>query len=292
VTFDQFLQYIFSGITSGSVYALTAMGFTLVFSATQIINFAQGQMVMLGGMMGITLHDAGLPLWACFIGAVAVVAFVSVGMEEIAIRPLLRKGVLTQIIATVGASFVFETAAMLIWGRDAKPLPAFSGESPIAIGRATVVPQTLWVVGLTVVVVVALTIFYRKSLYGTAIRACAVNPDAARLQGVSYRRVVVFTFALTGAVAAAAGVMIAPMSFMSYSSGTLLGLKGFAAATLGGLGNPLGAVLGGFVLGIVEALGVGVVSAGYKDAIAFVILLLVLFIRPAGLLGAKVVNRQ
>jgi branched-chain amino acid transport system permease protein len=292
VTFDQFLQYIFSGITSGSVYALTAMGFTLVFSATQIINFAQGQMVMLGGMMGITLHDAGLPLWACFIGAVAVVAFVSVGMEEIAIRPLLRKGVLTQIIATVGASFVFETAAMLIWGRDAKPLPAFSGESPIAIGRATVVPQTLWVVGLTVVVVVALTIFYRKSLYGTAIRACAVNPDAARLQGVSYRRVVVFTFALTGAVAAAAGVMIAPMSFMSFSSGTLLGLKGFAAATLGGLGNPLGAVLGGFVLGIVEALGVGVVSAGYKDAIAFVILLLVLFIRPAGLLGAKVVNRQ
>lgn len=292
MTFDQFLQYILSGITSGSVYALTAIGFTLVFSATQIINFAQGQMVMLGGMMGITLHEAGLPLWACFIGAVAVVAAVSVGMEEIAIRPLLRKGVLAQIIATVGASFVFETAAMLIWGRNAKPLPAFSGETPIAIGRATVVPQTLWVVGLTVVVVVALTIFYNKTLFGTAIRACAVNPDAARLQGISYRRVVVFTFALTGAVAAAAGVMVTPISFMSYSAGTLLGLKGFAAATLGGLGNPLGAVLGGFALGIVEALGVGVVSAGYKDAIAFVILLLVLFLRPAGLLGAKVVSRQ
>lgn len=292
MTFDQFLQYIFSGITSGSVYALTAMGFTLVFSATQIINFAQGQMVMLGGMMGITLHEAGLPLWACFIGAVVVVAAVSVGMEEVAIRPLLRRGVLTQIIATVGASFVFETAAMLIWGRDAKPLPAFSGEAPIAIGRATVVPQTLWVVGLTLVVVVALTVFYNKSLFGTAIRGCAINPDAARLQGISYRRVVVFTFALTGAVAAAAGVMIAPISFMSYSSGTMLGLKGFAAATLGGLGNPVGAVVGGFALGIVEALGVGVVSAGYKDAIAFVILLLVLFVRPSGLLGAKVVNRQ
>jgi branched-chain amino acid transport system permease protein len=200
--------------------------------------------------------------------------------------------VLTQIIATVGASFVFETAAMLIWGRDARPLPAFSGETPIAIGRATVVPQTLWVVGLTLVVVIALTVFYNKSLFGTAIRGCAINPDAARLQGISYRRVVVFTFALTGAVAAAAGVMIAPISFMSYSSGTMLGLKGFAAATLGGLGNPVGAVVGGFALGIVEALGVGVVSAGYKDAIAFVILLLVLFVRPSGLLGAKVVNRQ
>jgi branched-chain amino acid transport system permease protein len=292
LTFDQFLQYIFSGITSGSIYALTAIGFTLVFSATQIINFAQGQMVMLGGMLGVTLHNAGLPLWACFLGAVVVVALVSVGMEEVAIRPLLKKGILAQIIATVGASFVFETGAMLIWGRDAKPLPAFSGENPIAIGRATIVPQTLWVVGLTVVVVVALTIFYRKSLFGTAIRACAVNPGAARLQGISYRRVVVFTFALTGAIAAAAGVMITPTSFMSYSSGTMLGLKGFAAATLGGLGNPLGAVLGGFALGIIEALGVGVVSAGYKDAIAFVILLLVLFLRPSGLLGAKVVSRQ
>ncbi len=292
MTFDQFLQYIFSGITSGSVYALTAIGFTLVFSATQIINFAQGQMVMLGGMMGVTLYKAGLPLWACFLGAVAAVAAVSVGMEQVAIRPLLRKGVLAQIIATVGASFVFETAAMLIWGRDAKSLPAFSGETPIAVGRATVVPQTLWVVGLTVVVVVALTVFYRRSLFGTAIRACAVNPESARLQGISYRKVVMFTFALTGAVAAAAGVMITPISFIGYSSGTLLGLKGFAAATLGGLGNPLGAVLGGFALGIIEALGVGLVSAGYKDAIAFVILLLVLFLRPAGLLGAKVVGRQ
>jgi branched-chain amino acid transport system permease protein len=292
VTFDQFLQYIFSGITSGSVYALTAIGFTLVFSSTQIINFAQGQMLMLGGMLGVSLHNAGLPLWACFLGAVVAVAVIGVLIEEVAIRPLLKKGVLTQIIATVGASFVLETAAMLIWGRDAKPLPAFSGENPIAIGRATIVPQTLWVVGLTVVVVTALTIFYRKSLFGTAIRACAVNPGAARLQGISYRWVVIFTFALTGALAAAAGVMITPISFMSYSSGTMLGLKGFAAATLGGLGNPLGAVLGGFALGIIEALGVGVVSAGYKDAIAFVILLLVLFLRPAGLLGAKVVSRQ
>ena len=129
MTFDQFLQYIFSGITSGSVYALTAIGFTLVFSATQIINFAQGQMVMLGGMLGVSLYSAGLPLWACFLGAVVIVALISVGMEEVAIRPLLKKGVLAQIIATVGASFVLETAAMLIWGRDAKTLPAFSGET-------------------------------------------------------------------------------------------------------------------------------------------------------------------
>jgi branched-chain amino acid transport system permease protein len=292
VTFDQFLQYIFSGITSGAVYALTALGFTLVFNATQIINFSQGQLVMLGGMTAVAFYNAGLPLWACFVVAVAVVTLISIGFERVAIRPLLRKGVLTQIIATVGASFVFETAAMLIWGRNAVGLPAFSGETPIRVAGASLAPQTLWVLGLTFVIVVALQVFYRRSLFGKAVRACAVDPVAARLQGVSYSRVVIFSFALTGAISAAAGVMITPISFMSYHSGSLLGLKGFAAATLGGLGNPLGAVVGGFVLGIVEALGVGVVSAGYKDAIAFVILLLVLFLRPAGLLGAKVVSRQ
>jgi len=187
---------------------------------------------------------------------------------------------------------VFATAAMLIWGRDAVALPPFSGDDPIAVGGATIVPQTLWVVGLTVVIVIGLQIFYRRTLFGKAVRACAINPTSARMQGISYSRVVMFSFALSGAISAAAGVMITPISFMGYSSGALLGLKGFAAATLGGLGSPVGAVAGGFILGIVEALGVGVVSAGYKDAIAFVILLLVLFLRPAGLLGTKVVSRQ
>ena len=292
MTFDQFLQYIFSGLTNGAIYALTAIGFTLVFNATTIINFSQGQLVMLGGMVAVWLYGLGVPLWATFVVAVVLITALSVGFERVAVRPLLRQGVLAQIIATVGASFVFETAAMLLWGREAVALPAFSGETPIKVGGATLAPQTLWVVGLTIVIVVALQVFYRGTLFGKAVRACSIDPTAARMQGISYNRVVVFSFALTGLISAAAGVMITPISFMGYHSGSLLGLKGFAAATLGGLGNPLGAVAGGFLLGIVEALGVGVVSAGYKDAIAFVILLLVLFIRPAGLLGAKVVSRQ
>ena len=224
MTFEQFLQYIFSGITSGSVYALTAIGFTLVFNATQIINFAQGQLVMLGGMTAVALYGVGVPLWGCFLGAVVIVALISVGFERIAIRPLLKKGVLAQVIATVGASFVFATGAMLIWGRDAVTLPAFSGENPISVGGATVVPQTLWVVGLTIVIVIALQLFYRKSLFGKAVRACSVDATAARLQGISYSRVVIFSFALTGAISAAAGVMITPISFMSYQTGSLLGL--------------------------------------------------------------------
>ncbi len=291
MSFDQFLQYVFSGVTSGSIYALTALGFTLVFNATQVINFSQGQLVMLGGMIGVALYGVGLPLWASFLLAMAAGVVISVAFERIAIRPLLRAGVLAQVVATVGMSFVFEVIAMKSWGREPVALPAFSGEKPIFVGGATIVPQTLWVVGLTLAIVIGLQLFYQRSLFGKAVRACAVDPIAARLQGISYRKVVVFSFALMGAISAAAGVMITPISFMSYHSGSMLGLKGFAAATLGGIGSPLGAVVGGFALGIVEALGVGLISSGYKDIISFGILLLVLFARPSGLLGARTVAR-
>ena len=292
MTSGEFLQYLFSGITNGSIYALTALGFTLVFNATEIINFSQGQMVMLGGMSAVALHGVGVPLWGSVLLAMVIVAGISAAVERIAIRPLLGRGVLLQIIVTVGLSFVIETAAMIIWGSEAVRLPAFSGGKALAVGGATITPQALWVLGLTVVIVVALQLFYRKSLFGKAVRACAVNPMAARLQGISYRRVVLFSFLVSGAISALAGAMITPIRLMSWSSGAMLGLKGFAAVVVGGLGNPLGAVVGGFALGIVESLGVDLVSAGYKDAIAFVILLLVLFVRPTGLLGQRTVERE
>jgi branched-chain amino acid transport system permease protein len=152
-------------------------------------------------------------------------------------------------------------------------------------------PQSIWVMGLTFVIVVALQLFYRRTLAGKAVRACSVNPQAARLMGISYSRVVLISFAVSAAISAAGGVMITPSSFMGYSSGALIGLKGFAAAILGGLGSPIGAVVGGITLGILESLAVGVVSAGYKDAVAFVILLAVLFVRPQGLFGQKPVEK-
>lgn len=292
MTGQQFLQYIFSGITNGSIYALTALGFTLIYNATGIINFAQGELVMLGGMSAIGLYKAGLPLPVAFVGALIIVLIVAVMFEQLAIRPLMAKGMLAQVIATVGASLALRTAAMMIWGREALPLPAFSGETPIRVLGASLTPQTLWVVGTTIVIVLALQIFYKGTLTGKAVRACAVNPLAARLMGVSYASVVLLSFAVSGVISAAGGAMVAPISFMSYSSGALLGLKGFAAATLGGLGNPLGAVFGGLALGILEGLAVGLVSSGYKDAIAFVILLLVLFVRPQGVFGGRVVERE
>lgn len=277
----------------GSIYALTALCFTLIFNATHVINFSQGQMVMLGGMSSAAMYGAGLPLWASVVIAVVIVMAVSVIFERIAIRPLLQAGVLAQIVATVGASFVFQNVAMLIWGRDDKSLPSFpGGSSVLRFAEATLTGQTLWIAGLTLVIVAGLQLFYRKSLFGTAIRACAVDPLGARLQGISYRRVVMFSFALAGAISATAGAVFTPATMMNYSSGTMLGLNGFVAATLGGLGNPAGAVVGGYALGVVEALATGLIprGAGYKDAISFVVLLLVLFVRPSGLLGTRAVG--
>ncbi|MCZ7661946.1 MAG: branched-chain amino acid ABC transporter permease [Thermoleophilia bacterium] len=294
MTFEQLLQYVASGLTNGSIYALTALGFTLIYNATDIINFAQGEFVMLGGLSAVSLHEAGAPLPVAFAGAVLTVTVVGILFELLAIRPLLRSGVLTQIIVTVGASLAFRTGALMIWGRDARPLPSFSGETPVRLLGATFNRQTIWVFGLTLVIVVALQLFYRRTLTGKAVRACSINPMAARLMGVSYSRVVLLSFAVSAAISAAGGVMITPASFMSYASGSLIGLKGFAAAILGGLGNPLGAVIGGLLLGIIEALSVGLLpggSSGYKDGVAFLILVLVLFARPQGLMGGRIVDK-
>lgn len=292
MTSQQLLQYIFGGLTNGSIYALTALGFTLIYNATGIINFAQGDFVMLGGLSAIALYRAGLPLAVACIGSLAVVMAVAMLFQYFAIRPLMVKGVLAQVIATVGASLALRAAAMMIWGRNALPLPSFSGDKPIPVLGASVNPQTVWVLGATAVIVLALQVFYKRTLTGKAVRACAVNPLAARMMGINYGRLVLLSFGVSGVISAAAGAMIAPISFMSYSSGAMLGLKGFAAAALGGLGNPLGAVCGGFILGILEGLGVGLVSSGYKDAIAFVILLLVLFVRPQGVFGGRVVQEE
>jgi branched-chain amino acid transport system permease protein len=177
---------------------------------------------------------------------------------------------------------------MILWGRDPQTLPAFTGDKPIPFLGASVVPQTLWVVGVTLITVILLQLFYKRSIIGKAMKACAINPSAAQLMGINTSSIVMLSFAMSAGFGAVAGVLITPVSMTSYSVGSFLGLKGFAGAVLGGLDNPLGAVLGGLLLGILESLSVGVIDSGYKDAIAFLILLLVLFIRPSGILGARI----
>ena len=281
------LQYFISGLTNGAVYALIALGFGIIYNATTIINFAQGEMVMLGALCAISIYQLVPSLPVAFLGGVIIVSLVGLLFERLALRPVQDPAPITLIIITVGGAVFIKGVAMLIWGKEAYPLPAFSGNAPLHLGPATILPQNLWVLGLTVVLVLALEIFFRRTLVGKAMRACAYNPRAARLVGIAAGRMVQLSFLLSAALGAGAGILIAPLTLGVYDMGTMLGLKGFSAAIIGGLGSLLGGVLGGVLLGLAESFTSGLISSGYRDAVAFLLLLVVLFLRPQGLVGGR-----
>jgi len=285
--FAPLLQYLISGLTSGAIYALIGLGFGIIYNTTTIINFAQGEMVMLGAMSAISIYHLVPSLPVAFVGGVAAVALVGLVMERLALRPVRDPSPLTLIIITVGAAVLIKGVAMLLWGKEAYPLPPFSGNVPFHLGEATILPQNLWVLGLTVVLVAALEAFFRLTLVGKAMRACSYNPRAARLVGIAAGRMVQLSFGVSAALGAGAGILIAPLTLGVYDMGTMLGLKGFSAAIIGGLGSLLGGVLGGLILGVAEALASGLISSGYRDAVAFLLLLIVLFVRPQGVLGGR-----
>ncbi len=281
------LQFVASGLTAGAIYALVALGFAIIYNASGAINFAQGEFVMIGGMSAATLWAAGLPLSAALPLAVGAAVVVALVVEKVAVEPARHAGTVTLIIITIGVSLFLRGLAQLIWGKGVHRLPAFSSEQPISFLGATVLPQSLWVLGGAAVAVAALSAFYGRTLWGKAMLATSYNRVAAQLVGINTRGVLFASFGLAAALGSVAGVLIAPIAFTSYDAGIMLGLKGFAAAMLGGFGNFAGAVVGGLVLGLLEGLGAGFVSSAYKDAIAFVVILAVLFLMPGGLLGAR-----
>ena len=280
-------QYFISGLTNGAIYALIALGFGIIFNSTTIINFAQGEFVMLGAMCAISIYHLVPSLPLAFAGGVIIVSLVGLVFERLALRPVGEASPLTLIIITVGAGVFLKGVAMLLWGKESYTLPPFSGEAPLHLGPATLLPQNLWVLGLTLVLVLALEAFFRRTLMGKAMRACAYNLRAARLVGIAASRMVQLSFALSALLGAGAGILIAPLTLGVYDMGTMLGLKGFAAAIIGGLGSLLGGVLGGLLLGLAESFTSGLISSGYRDAVAFLLLLVVLFLRPRGLLGGR-----
>jgi branched-chain amino acid transport system permease protein len=281
------LQFVASGLTSGAIYALVALGFSIIYNASGAINFAQGEFVMVGGMSAATLWAAGVPLYLALPAAIAASAIVALIVEKLAIEPARHADTVTLIIITIGVSLFLRGLAQLVWGKGVHRLPAFSSEQPIAFMGATILPQSLWVMGGTALAVFALSAFYSRTLMGKAMLATSFNRLAAQLVGINTRGVLFASFGLAAALGALGGVLIAPIAFTSYDTGIMLGLKGFAAAMLGGLGSFAGAVVGGIVLGLLEGLGAGFVSSAYKDAIAFVVILAVLFFMPGGLLGAR-----
>ncbi len=288
---DQLLQFLISGITVGAIYALVGLGFAIIYNASDVVNFAQGEFVMIGAMSAIFLYNAGLPLVVAAAAAVAITMLVGMALEKLAIEQAKNATVVSTIIITIGASIFLRGAALLIWGKDYYGLPPFSGEEPIKIASATILPQNLWVIGGTAVAVMLVKYFFDRTLLGKAIMACSFNAKAASLVGINVRLMLLLAYGLSAALGSAAGILVAPITFMSYTSGVMLGLKGFCAAILGGMGSSTGAIVGGLLLGIFETLGAGFISSGYKDAISFFIILLVLVFKPSGILGRAEAER-
>ncbi len=293
ITFaSQLIQYLITGLTVGSIYAMVAIGFNIIYNVTEIINLAQGEFVVLGGLVMVFLNAvAGIPLLLAFPLTIIIVTLVGMLLDRLAIRPIRQPSVLTLIIATIAASIIIKGAAMFIWGKDPYDLAAFSGRNPIHVLGAVIQPQYFWVIGFLIITVILLTLFFEKTILGKAMRACADNPDAASLVGINVKRMILLSFSLSAAIGAVAGITVTPISLMEYDRGAMLAIKGFGAVVLGGLGSFPGAILGGLILGTIESFGAGLVSSGYKDAFALVVLLAVLFIRPSGLLGSIEVSK-
>ena len=287
----EFLQFFFSGLTVGAVYALVALGFTLIYNASDIINFAQGEFVMLGGMTTVFLSAAGWPPPLAALAAIVITVAVALTLHRFAIEPAQGAGAVALIMITIGASIFLRGAAQLVFDKRFHSLPPIVAGDPIRLGGAAILPQSLVVLAGAAVIVVLLWWLMQHTMLGKAVIATSANRLAARLVGINTRAIVGLSFAVSAAIGAVAGILITPITLTSYDVGTLLALKGFAAAMLGGIGSAVGAVVGGLVLGMLEAFGAGYLSSKYKDAIAFLVILAVLFAMPHGLFGRGRVER-
>ena len=286
----ELLQFLFSGLTVGAIYALVALGFTLIYSSSDVINFAQGEFVMVGGMVTYILAAAGMPLAAAALVAIVVAVAVGLLLHRLAIEPARDASAVTLIIITIGASILLRGIAGVAFDKNFHSLPPFLSAEPWLVGGAAILPQSAIVLAGAGIVVLLLWWFMNRTLYGKAMLATAANRLAARLVGIDTSRVVMLSFAISAAIGAVGGIVVTPIVLTSYDVGTLLALKGFAAAMLGGIGNPLGAIVGGLLVGLLEALGAGYLSSAYKDAIAFLVILAVLFAMPQGLFGRGTVE--
>lgn len=287
------LQYILTGITMGSIYSLIGLGYVTIYRTSHVVNMAQGSFVMMGGFFGYSLlKEAGLPYWASIILSVIAVVVVALGMYLLVLKRIMKSSLVNMILATVGLSILIESLVLLKWGGYSKPTPPFTGDKLLRLGGVHVKVQSLWVVGLMIVIFVVLYFFGQRTRVGKQMTATATNPNAARISGIPTQRMIILAFAISSAIGAIGGLAINSVIPLTYTSGALWGLTGFVAAILGGWGSSGGAVLGGLVLGIIQSVFAGVLPAGWQDAIAFVILILLLYFRPQGLLGTTMTEGE
>ena len=306
---DIFIQQIINGVTLGSVYAVVALGYTMVYGIIQLINFAHGELVMIGAMIALSVIGAlapvGLPAPAvlALAAACAIPVCMALGytMERAAYRPLRGAPRLAPLITAIGVSIILQHVAMLIWSRNPLSFPQVIQSKPYSVAGATITNVQIGVIGISVLMMAGLALLIYRTRLGTAMRATAQNAPVASLMGIDANRIVAVTFLIGAAMAAVAGVMVASYyGIVHYTMGAPLWLKAFCAAVLGGIGNVPGAMLGGVLLGVVEALGAGYIGdftnnffgSNYQDVFAFIVLILVLVFRPSGLLGERVGDRS
>jgi branched-chain amino acid transport system permease protein len=285
------IQFLSSGVTEGARYALAALGFTLIYNASGVINFAQGESIMIGGLAVAIMSASGVPLVLAIPVALLAAVLISLILQVLAVATLRRSGILTVIIMTAAFGLVLRGIVQAFWGTGTHTFPPFTGSEPLRFAGGTILPQTLWVIGVTAVLLLLMMFFFRYTRAGRAFLATAADSSTASLMGINVRRVLMLAFGLGGLIGAVAGVVTTPITTTSYDAGVLLGVKAIIAAILGGTGSVLGAVIAGLLLGLTEALTAGYISSAYKDTVPFAMVVCVLVLRPNGLLGKAPMER-
>jgi len=282
---------VVSGLATGCVYALIALGFVLIFKATDVVNFAQGEFVMVSGFMSYTLLIGfGIPYGLVLVLTIVLSGLMGVVLERVVVRPIMDAPIFSIVIATIGASIVLRSSAGIIYGYDVLPLPTIFPKDPMRIGILRFTAMDAGVIASSLVIMVALYLFFKLTKTGTAMRATAQSQTAARLMGVSVTRIFSLTWAISAAIGGVAGVLIAPIIYLDPNLG-FIGVKAFAGAILGGFGSIPGAIVGGMLLGVIENLSGYFFNAGIKQVSTYILLILVLVVRPAGLFGAVPVRK-
>jgi len=292
-TLNQVLQLLLAGVAQGCVYALVALGFVLIYKATETVNFAQGDLMMLGGFFALTASVImGWPYWATILFAVAAMAAVGMLIERIVLRPVLGQPAFTVVMLTIGVGYVLRGVVTMIpgWGTDTYTFPTPFADGTFKIGEVIIAVQQVAVIVMTAALVSVLYVFFRYSKLGVAMQATSQNQLAAAYMGIPVRRVNMMIWGLSAGVAAFAGILLAPVTFVHSNMG-FIGLKAFPAAVVGGFGSVPGAIVGGLIIGVVEALAGFYMAEGFKDVAAYVVVLLVLMVRPSGIFGETVTKK-
>jgi branched-subunit amino acid ABC-type transport system permease component len=286
VTTDQFVQTLLGGLAIGCIYSLIALGISMIIRATEILHFAQGEIMMIGSMMGLSAFWLSeMPFVLVLLFGILGGGLISTLVEFLVYRPLgaRRVALINIVIATIAVSIILQNLARLVWGSEPLRYPTLFASKGLSVAGFVVSPQLIWIVILCIVIMGSLILFFRLTRVGIAMQAAAQDPEAARLMGINVERATTMTFAVSGMMAGAAGVLLGSLFFASFNMGFTTGIKAFVAATLGGLGSVPGAMIGGLLFGLIETFSGSLISTAYKDAVGMTILILILLLAPMGL---------